>query len=274
MPAVVVYGVHMTEFVTSGDGTRIAYDIQGEGPAVILVAGAFQFRAFDPETQQLASRLAERGLTVINYDRRGRGESGGEPPFTLDAEIDALSALLDVAGGRAALFGSSSGGSISLAAAAAGLPVTAVATWEVPLSPEQDPYPAQFLEGLRERIRSGDKDATVEYFMKDMPPEWLAGAKAGPGWPMMTGPSAALEPDSESLAVAASAPRAQLWGRIGVPVLALVGSETLDFFGPAADQIVAAIPGARRVEVPGKDHRWDLDALVDILAEFLLASAR
>jgi hypothetical protein len=36
------------ETVTSRNGTTIALDRSGEGPAVILVGGAFQHRAFDP----------------------------------------------------------------------------------------------------------------------------------------------------------------------------------------------------------------------------------
>lgn len=260
----------MTSFVTSADGTRIAYDIEGEGPAVILVGGAFQFRAFDPETRELASLLASRGFTVLNFDRRGRGESVGTAPFTLAQTIEDLAALIDAVGGTAALYGSSSGGSIALAAAAAGLPVTALALWEVPLSPQPDGGEREaFLGGLRRLIRSGETDAVVEYFMKDMPPEWLAGAKAGPGWPTMVEVGPSLEPDTESLALAQSAPRDELWGGISVPVAAMVGVETLGFFGPAADSIVAAIPGARRIEVPGADHRWDRDAMLDLLTAFL-----
>ena len=123
----------MTEFVTSSDGTRIAYDRLGSGPSVILVGGAMQFRAFDPQTGQLAARLAERGFTVVNYDRRGRGESAGRGPYVLDSEIADLRALIAELGSAAALFGSSSGGAIGLASAAAGLPVSKLALWEGPL---------------------------------------------------------------------------------------------------------------------------------------------
>src|SRR5215204_6963298 len=111
----------MTEFVTSSDGTQIAFGRLGSGPSVILVGGAMQFRAFDPQTGQLAERLAERGFTVVNYDRRGRGESAGRGPYVLDSEIADLEALITEVGGPAALFGSSSGGAICLAAAATGL---------------------------------------------------------------------------------------------------------------------------------------------------------
>ena len=110
----------MSSFATSRDGTRIAYTREGSGPPVILVGGAMQFRGFDPNTAAMATLLAAQGFTVVNFDRRGRGESAQTPSFTLADTIEDLRALTGVAGAPAALFGSSSGGSICLAAAAAG----------------------------------------------------------------------------------------------------------------------------------------------------------
>ena len=62
--------------VTSGDGTSIAFERFGEGPPVILVGGATTDRAM---TRPLAEELA-KDFTVINYDRRGRGDSGDMLP--------------------------------------------------------------------------------------------------------------------------------------------------------------------------------------------------
>ncbi len=76
--------------VTSKDGTRIAYDKTGAGPAVILVDGAMSYRgAFDPTLAQLAELLGKH-FTVYNYDRRGRGESGDTQPFAREREIEDL----------------------------------------------------------------------------------------------------------------------------------------------------------------------------------------
>src|SRR5712692_352204 len=93
--------------VTSKDGTKIAYDKLGDGPAVILVAGALCSRSFwsGPE---LATLLAP-GFTVYNYDRRGRGESGDTQPYAVEREVEDLTALLEEAGGSAMVFGGSSG---------------------------------------------------------------------------------------------------------------------------------------------------------------------
>jgi pimeloyl-ACP methyl ester carboxylesterase len=81
--------------VPSKDGTSIAYDRQGSGPAVILVGGAFVDRS---ENAPLATELAER-FTVYNYDRRGRGDSGDTLPYAVEREIEDLEPLIAEAGG-------------------------------------------------------------------------------------------------------------------------------------------------------------------------------
>jgi pimeloyl-ACP methyl ester carboxylesterase len=259
----------MSEFAISKDGTRIGYDQYGEGPAVVLVGGAMQFRGFDPNTVEMAKLLAAKGFTVFNYDRRGRGESAEAPSFSLKDNIDDLAALIDIAGGKAALFGSSSGGSIALAAAAAGLPVSKLALWETPLSDELGTGGAEFFAGLQERIASGDKASTIEYYMKDMPPEWLAGAKNSPGWPIMLEMGPSLSADAESLAWTQSAPRAQLWSGITQPTLAIVGEQTIPIMPKAADSIVANIQSARKTTIPGANHGWEPGVMAHALAEFL-----
>src|SRR4029453_3553498 len=93
--------------VTSADGTTIAYETIGTGPALILVDGAMCYRDFGP-ARGFAKALAD-DYTVYLYDRRGRGESGNPPPWPEDREIAAPAALPAAAGGQACLFGTSSG---------------------------------------------------------------------------------------------------------------------------------------------------------------------
>lgn len=98
--------------VTSRDGTTLAYDRYGAGPPVILVGGALSHRKLKP-TEQLSELLSER-LTVINFDRRGRGDSGDTKPFAVEREIEDIAALIEAVGGRASLWGWSSGGALAL----------------------------------------------------------------------------------------------------------------------------------------------------------------
>ncbi|MFI6734694.1 alpha/beta fold hydrolase [Nonomuraea sp. NPDC050451] len=107
----------------SADGTAIAFDRTGSGSPVVLVSGASCARGIHAA---LAGLLAA-GHTVVNYDRRGRGDSGDILPYAVEREIEDLGAVIEEAGGSAAVFGNSSGAVLALRAAAAGLPITRLA---------------------------------------------------------------------------------------------------------------------------------------------------
>ncbi len=117
--------------VVSKDGTAIAYDRVGQGPAVILVDAAMCYRKMGPSAA-LARLLAEH-FTVFTYDRRGRGESGDAPAYTVAREIEDLDAVLQAAGGAAAVWGTSSGAVLALDAATCLAGIKQVATYEAPL---------------------------------------------------------------------------------------------------------------------------------------------
>lgn len=90
--------------VISKDGTKIAYKINGKGPVVILVDGAFCSKDFGP-TPKLVPVLANN-FTVISYDRRARGDSSDTQPYSVQREIEDIEALINGGGGTAYLYGS------------------------------------------------------------------------------------------------------------------------------------------------------------------------
>lgn len=247
----------MPEIVTTAEGTRIAYDREGSGAPLVLIGGAGQFRAVDPSTRALTTELASRGFDVVHYDRPGRGDSGGEPPFTLGGEVSALGALVDMLGGRTTLYGSSSGGAIALAAAAAIPGVERLVLWEVPLSEEEGADGGEFLARIVELVDAGDREGTLRLFMDGMPPEWFDAMRNGPQWPLFERMAPTVQADAEALAWTQSAPRRQLWSAITAPTAVLVGTTTFPFMSDAADSIVDAISNARRAEVVGTDHGWE-----------------
>ena len=124
----------MTSYVTSIDGTQIAFDRIGHGPPVVVVSGIFCDRQ---RTQSLAEQLAGQ-LSVINYDRRGRGESGDTAPYAVEREVEDLRALITEAGGAASVYGHSSGAGLALHAAAGGLPITRLVLHEPPYRPDDE----------------------------------------------------------------------------------------------------------------------------------------
>jgi pimeloyl-ACP methyl ester carboxylesterase len=143
--------------VYSKDGTPIALDRSGEGPAIILVGGALSDRAAGVS---LAEQLASH-FTVFTYDRRGRGDSGDTPPYAPLREVEDIAAIIDEAGGKAFLFGHSSGAVLALDAAAQGLAIPQLALYEPPfiVDDSRPPLPADYVSHLNQLIAAGRRYA-------------------------------------------------------------------------------------------------------------------
>ena len=150
--------------VTSKDGTSIAYQHDGRGPAVILVGGAIDDGS---DNAPLIPELAEN-FTVYNYARRGRGESGDTPPYTVEREIEDLQALIAEHGGSAHVFGASSGGGLALEAAAAGVAIDRLAVYEVPYAMAEDGphWNRRDVPEVEELLADGRRGDVVELFMR------------------------------------------------------------------------------------------------------------
>lgn len=154
--------------IISRDGTGIAYEKIGAGPALILVDGALCYRSFGP-MPKLAPLLAKH-FTVYYYDRRGRGDSGDVQPFAAEKEVDDIAALITEAGGSAFLAGLSSGAALVLRAAAAGLNIPKAAAYEPPYVYEPGSPKSRIDHGsqLRGLLNEGKRGAAVRYFMVSM----------------------------------------------------------------------------------------------------------
>ena len=258
--------------ITSRDGTIIGYDRKGQGPAIIFVAGATQYRAVDRTTPGMADDLADR-FTIVNYDRRGRGESTDTAPYAVQREIEDIEALIDVVGGKAGLYGMSSGAVLALEAAAK-LPgkVTGVLMYEPPIDPEQSSASAwQQHAEMVALSEKGDADGMMVKFMSGvgMPPDALEGFRRSPAWPAFASVGLTLEHDYRVMAEATDGDRPPArWQDIAVPVLVVNGDASYPFIEPGAAWVAAAVPGARRQVLPGQSHEFDPKVLGPVIAAF------
>jgi pimeloyl-ACP methyl ester carboxylesterase len=261
--------------VTSKDGTEIAYDREGGGPAVILVGGGATDRS---ENAPLASVLAEQ-FTVYNYDRRGRGDSGDTLPYSVEREIEDLRALITAAGGTAHLCGLSSGGALALEAAAAGAAADRIAVYEVPYSiggPATQRW-REYVRTLHALLAEGRRGDAFALFMgvAGASGEMIAAAKASPVWPACEALAHTLAYDAACLAD--GQPPVDRLATVAQPTLVATGGASPDsfvsgggsFFDDAADAIAASLPRAERRVVEGQTHKVDPKAIAPVLADFL-----
>lgn len=257
------------EKINSRDGTTIAFDQLGAGPPIILIAGAACDRGVDAP---IASGLAQH-FTVLNYDRRGRGDSDDTPPYAVAREVEDIAALLDAAGGSAAVLGLSSGAALAAEAAASGLPIDRLVMWEPPFStePEQVRRANQYRQRLTGLLAEGRRDDALAHFMTfvGLPPEAIAGMRQSPYWQVGMKLAGTLGYDAAILGDS-TVPTAR-YATIGVPTLVLAGSESPPFLREAAGQAAAAIPGARQEVLAGQDHNVAGEAIAPVVAAFAQA---
>lgn len=256
--------------ITSRDGTRIAYDVYGEGEPVILVEGAFCGRHFGP-TDKLAAELAKH-FRVYHYDRRARGDSGPSTDYSIERELEDLSALIAEAGGSAALVGFSSGACLAIEAAAAGLSITRLAVYEPPymVGPKARKVPANFEAEVQQLVADRRYGDAVAYFMTKligMPSIFLIPMKLSKMWKQITPQAPSLPFDMA--AVNGFEPPIERMRRISYPTLAIHGTKTFPVLIDSTTLCAKTIPGAGHAVLPGQSHEVKAEAIAPELVRFL-----
>lgn len=249
--------------VTSKDGTRIAFDRSGEGPAVILVVGAFNDRA----TGAPLARSLESQFTVLNYDRRGRGESGDAAPYAVERELEDLDALIAEAGGAARVFGYSSGAVLALRAAASGLAIVRLALYEPPPTGARA---GQLAPRLTELVATGRRGEAVELFQAEavgIPATVVAQLRQAPFRPALEAMAHTLAYESTILTALPS----DLVASVRVPTLVIDGEESPAVMRLAAQAMAEDLPEGRYRTLQGQGHDLMPTVLAPLLTEFFLA---
>jgi pimeloyl-ACP methyl ester carboxylesterase len=275
--------------VTSRDGTTIAYAQSGAGQPVILVTGALGVR-YD---QTLADLLA-RHFTVVNFDRRGRGDSGDTLPYAVQREVEDIEALIDAVGGSAFVYGLSSGAVLALEAASK-LPgkVKKLALYEPPfiVDDSRPPVPADYVAQLNAAIAAGRPGDAVEIFMTKaigIPAEFVAhmrsapvsevwgddpGTMKPPEWSDMEKVAHTLAYDGTIMGDTMSGqplPTGK-WKTNTRPTLVITGGNSEGFFHSGAKALVNILPNAQHRVLEGQDHAVAPSALAPVLVEFFKA---
>lgn len=256
--------------VTSKDGTLIAYDQLGNGPAVILVDGALCSRNFGP-MPQLAALLAEH-FTVINYDRRGRNESGDTEPYTADREVEDMEALINAAGGSVYVVGVSSGAALSLAAAAGGLNITRMVLYEPPYMVDDGGHhpPADSEDQLKALITADRRGDAVKFFMRDMvgvPSFFVFLMGLMPIFKKLKAVAHTLPYDAAIMGN--WEPPVKQIASIKIPVLISSGGKSPVTLRHAVQQIAGILPNSELKTFKGQDHNISMKIFAPVVIDFL-----
>ncbi len=258
------------EKVISKDGTQIAYDRLGQGPALILVDGALGYRSLGFGAG-LVKELVPH-FTVYDYDRRGRGDSGNTLPYSLEREIEDIAALIQAAGGRAFVYGISSGACLALEAASRlGDRVKKLALYEPPYRSDAGAREEwqQYWDHLTSCLAEGKNGDAVILFMKlvEAPAEAIAGMQQSPMWPLFESVAPTLEYDAAAIGRERTVPVSRA-ANVTAPTLVMNGDASFPFMEDAAVKIANAVPNAQHRVLKGQTHDVSPQALAPVLVEF------
>ena len=259
------------EHVTSADGTTIAFERGGSGPALVVVNGALSVGT----TSNPLGPFLEPHFALVRYDRRGRGASGDGPAYAPEREIEDLAAVLGAVSepGAAFVFGHSGGAILSLEAAMRGLPMRRLAVNEPPYIVEgtRPRPPLAIVNELRDRIAAGDREGVLLTFLIDqvgMPVPAVEQMRGSPVWPRMLAIAHTAAYDS-ALTVQSEIPVERLAG-LSMPVLVLRGGASFPWIHETAKRVSEAVPDAELVTLPGQPHSPAPEVLAPELVRFFL----
>jgi pimeloyl-ACP methyl ester carboxylesterase len=265
--------------VCSADGTSIAFDRSGQGPALIPVGGATSTRR---DLAPFAAPLAP-DFTVFAYDRRGKGDSGDTQPYAVEREVEDIDALIKEAGGSAFLFGHSSGAVLALEAARL-LPgkIKKLAVYEPPfiVDDSRPPQPKDYLAQLKELVAEGRRGDAVEMFQRHVgiSPEMIAQFRQTPMWAGLEAMAPTLVYEIIILGDTESGSPEPLrkWAGVEVPTLVMDGTVTLGsveghtWMRHGADELARVLPHAQRCIMEGQDHGPAPELLAGALKQFFI----
>lgn len=239
------------------DGTRLHYEVQGDGPAVVLIhSGGFDRRTWDDQLHAFSDRY-----TVIRYDVRGYGKS--PPPTRPYSDEEDLRQLLDFLGvAKAHVIGLSMGGRIAIDFTLTH-PERVRSLIPVASAVSGYPYGAEDTVELMKVIYAIEND--------DGTPAGEAWLRSAYNAPAMENPAVAarLRPiaveNSRAWLINIFFPRMpfplaiQRLSDIRVPVLLVRGDRDVPTIARISGILEESIPGSRSVVIPGAGHMVNVE---------------
>lgn len=260
--------------VLSKDETEIAYDNYGKGPPLIYITGAICHRSFFPVKKDV--EILSEKFTVYNYDRRGRGDSGNAPVYSLKSEVEDIEALINAAGGSSYILGHSSGAVLALEAALQ-IPnkVLKVVAHDVSYvfdDQEKLEY-SELYRQIQSLIEKKENSKAIKTFLLGigMPKLFVYLLPIIPGWKKIKDLAPTLEYD---LFLTCDKPPLEHLSKIKVPTNILYGEKCPRGMHEVSKQIARVIPNCQLNEMQGQNHMADTKVVLEFISDFLLLKSR
>jgi pimeloyl-ACP methyl ester carboxylesterase len=236
------------EKVISQDGTPIAYEASGQGPALLLIHGG----GSTPERWKPISPRFEPNYTVYRVAMRGVGGSGDATDYSVERQAEDMAAVVDAIGGSVNVLGHSFGGLCALEAALLTANIRRLILYEPPIVPF---LPPGFVDRLRTLLDAGDRDgvwATMNREIVKMPEHEIeiqraqaAHAARLVGIHILVQALLALERYRFNPA---------RYCAVVIPTLLLVGGDSPAWANRATQALQGAVPNSKVIVLPGQQH--------------------
>jgi pimeloyl-ACP methyl ester carboxylesterase len=238
------------ETVQSRDGTRIAVEVRGEGPALVLVHGT----SADRTRWAPVLPMLERTFTTYAVDRRGRGLSGDAPAYSIEREYEDIAAVAGSVPGPVSLLGHSYGALVCLQAALRAANLHRLVLYE-PAFPVDGPiYPPGARERFQAMLDAGDREGMIVALFREiagLTGDEIAALRKEQVWPARV---AAAHTILREFADADYAFEPARFRDLDVPVLLLQGEESPAFLKAATAALHEALPRSRVAVMAGQGH--------------------
>jgi pimeloyl-ACP methyl ester carboxylesterase len=249
--------------------TQLAYDRAGQGETVVLIhAGVADRRMWDQHWDALTQTH-----DVVRVDLRGFGESTVHEPQGWTAYDDVARTLAALGIRRAHLVGCSFGAGVAAELALAEPELAASLLLVSPggvLFTERTPELTAFVEAEDAALEAGDLLAAAEADVR----WWVDSPRRGPDEVPAAVRDAVramqlrvfeIGEDWEDLEGQLEPEAPERYAEITAPTCVLVGGLDLDVVQRTADEIMAGVPGARRVDWPDAAHLLPMECPEDFV---------
>lgn len=254
------------KFLSSKDGTPIAYEQTGTGLPLLLVHGS----GIDHTYWETVTAELERYFNVYALDRRGRGHSGDIEPYAIEREFEDIAALIDSISGPINVVGHSYGALCSLEAAILTKNIRKLILYEPPIYTTIDiPYPPDAPEKFNAYIKAGDyeKALFLVHRLGDAPVQEVDLQKAQPNWQARLSATPTIAREAFGARSYHFSP--SRFRNFEIPTLLLVGGKTTPFYKAATEALHKALSCSRVVVLPEQGHEGVVTAPQLFLREVL-----